>query len=207
MKKSFFTIITLTLLFAMLMPFFSSVNVEARTFPQTSTTDPIKPWTITFNEAVLNDQENLKRIYVQTVDNKKIEISIKLSADLKKVIVLPENQYIFSGTYTLVIPKGFKSSQGQETTEDTSKTFKIEGRYIEDVTATVNPLLTNIIVNGTDDIANVEVSINNANAVKLIPNGTHFSKGFQGLLKGDRLIIRVYDKDNNSLETQAYNVN
>lgn len=206
MKKSFCTMITLTLLFTLLIPIFSSSFVEARTIdqPQPITNDPKKPWTITFNDAVESDEKNLNRIYVQSADNKKLEISIKVSTDFKKVIVIPENHYLLKENYTLFIPKGFKSANGQELTEDTTMPFKIEGKYIEEITANYNQLATNIIVTGTDDIEKVAVSVNKEQAVDFNRSGpgTYFSKGFPGLMKGDQLTVHVYDQKNILLETQ-----
>ncbi|MEK4384790.1 Ig-like domain-containing protein [Solibacillus sp. FSL W7-1464] len=206
MKKSFYTIITLALLISLLIPIFSSNYAEAQSFKQTSTSNSVKPWTITFNEAVAGDRDNLNQIYVQSDDNNKVEISINLSADSKEVIVIPQNHYNFAETYTLVIPKGFKSAGGQKLPEDTKMPFIIEGQYIEEITANFNALATNITVKGADSIAEVKVTINNGQTETLISNGTHFSKGLLGLVKGDRLKIQVYNEDRHLLETHYYNV-
>ena len=168
----------------LLTTIFPSSLIQAKSIDPPPSNDPVKPWTVTFNGAVGSDENNLKRIYVQSPDNTKIEISYKISADLEKVTVIPKNPYIFGDTYSLVIPKGFKSAQGKETTEDTTMAFQIERKVISDISATTTPLLTNIIVKGADNISKVTVSINNSEAVMLNSVGTHFSKGFLGLMKG-----------------------
>lgn len=207
MKKSFFTIITLTLLMLLLSTLFPSSLIQAKTFDPPPMDDPAKPWTITFNEPIESGKGNLQMIYVRSADNKNIEISYKISADLEKVTVIPINYYTFGETYTLVVPKGFKSAHGKETTEDTTLTFQIEGKVITEISATSNPLLTNIIVKGMEEISKVDILSNRLpGEVTLNSVGTHFSKGFLGLQKGDSLTIQAYDINNTLLETQYYNV-
>lgn len=207
MKKSFFTIITLTLLMLLLSTLYPSSLIQAKTFDPSPMNDPTKPWTITFNEPIESGKGNLQRIYVRSADNKNIEIYYKISADLEKVTVIPINFYTFGETYTLVVPKGFKSAHGKETTEDTTMTFQIEGKVITEISATSNPLLTNIIVKGTEEISKVDVLSNRLpREVTLNSVSTHFSKGFLGLQKGDSLTIQAYDINNTLLETQYYNV-
>lgn len=205
MKKSFYTIITLTLLILSVTPIFSSSFVDARTIdqPLPLTNDTKKPWNITFNEAVASDDTNINQIYVRSADNKNIEISINLSADSKKVTVIPKKHYNLGETYTLVIPKEFKSANWQDLNEGTTMTFIIEGKYIEEVTAVAFPnFVTNVKVKGSDDVAKVLVTVNNSQIETLISNGTYYSKGFLGLMKGDQLTIQVYDQNERLLETQ-----
>lgn len=207
MKKIFYTTITLTFLMLLLTTSFPSSFTQAKTFDPPPVNDPVKPWTITFNEAIASDEENLKKIYVQSADNKKIETSYKISSDLTKVTVVVKNYYVFGETYILIIPKGFKSKEGKITSEDTTMAFQIEGKVITDITATENPLYTNIIVKGIEDITKVGLQSNRLKEVVKLNNvGTHFSKGILGLQKGDSLTIHAYDENNTLLETQYYNV-
>lgn len=206
MMKKILTMITLTLFLSLLIPFFQNNSIHAQSLNLQTIDDPTKTWTISFNDAVGADAQNLQKIYVQSANLIKHQVSIKISADSKKVTVKPKNPYLFGNTYTLVIPKDFQSAKGSKTKVEVTKEFKVEGKVISEITAVANPLLTNIIVKGTKDVMKITYAMNGNEEQALIPNNAQFSKGQQGLVLGDLLTIYAYDKANNLIETQYYEV-
>lgn len=204
MRKKISTTITLTLLLSLLLPFFINGSISAETTGVQTIDYPTKSWTISFNDAVASDEQNRQKIYVTTANKEIFEVSINLSADSKKVIVEPKNPYIFGTTYTLVIPQDFQSANGSKLNAEVTKQFQLKGKVISKISTNMTPLLTNVIVNGSNNIMKVTVSINGDKATSLNYVGTHFSKGFIGLIKGDTLTINAYDQNNNLLETQKY---
>lgn len=204
MKKNLFITTILTLLLALLLPVFSSVQPSAETNVQTIH-DSYKPWTITFSNNVAKDNQNLQLIYIESASKQKLEASIKISAESNKVIVKPENPYLFGETYTLVIPKGFQSANGKKTTREYTKQFKVEGDIIKSISAIdKKPLFTHVVVSGSTHIAHVEVVVNDESSTTLIRNKQEFSKGILGVSSGAHLTIHAYDSYNNLLETQYY---
>ncbi|AXH98292.1 hypothetical protein DV702_00375 [Sporosarcina sp. PTS2304] len=176
------------------------------TFATTShpITDPMKPWTITFNKDVSNQTVNLERINVQSKGKK---LSLFLSADSEKVIVKPKNPYLFGERYILTIPANFESSSGNVLNKNVTKEFEIIGTYIKNISATMNSLATTISITVTPEVAYASYAVNSATPVMFIRNGVDsFSKGQIGLLQGDLITIRVMDETKHVIETQYYEV-
>ncbi|WP_153730445.1 Ig-like domain-containing protein [Sporosarcina obsidiansis] len=168
-----------------------------------SVTDPMKPWTITFNQEVLNQTDNLHRISMYSKDQK---VSLSLSADSKKVTVKPQIPYLFGEIYTLTIPSDFRSDSGKVLKTAVTKEFEITGQYIQAITAVANPFVTNINVQTNQEVFQANFSVNQGTPIKMIRNLDSFSKGQLGLTKGDMLTIEVFDQQERLLETQYYEV-
>lgn len=167
-------------------------------------TNPMKPWTITFSQDVSDQKDNLELI---TIQSKNDNPSLSLSADLKKVIVIPRNPYLFGERYTLTIPASFQAASGKFLNKPVTKEFEITGTYITDVSATMNPLATSVSVRVKPEIVSVSYSVNNGDSINLRRDGTDsFSKGQIGLAKGNLLTITAADEANQVLETQYYEV-
>lgn len=179
---------------------------SANSVSQEPIEDPTKEWTITFNTPVANELQNLQKIYVKSTDNLKHEVSIQLSADSEKVTVKPKIPYHFGKTYELVIPKDFQSNTGKNLNNNVTKQFQVQGKVISDITAVYTTLFTNIIVKGSSELTKVTYSFNGSQEQPLIRNSSHFSRGQQGLAKGDLLTIRAYNSRDSLLETQYYEV-
>lgn len=184
---------------------FWNESASARILDFKPITDPEKPWTITFNDDV-SKQADLNSIRITSNDKVNHAISITISADLKKVIVKPLNPYHFGTDYTLIIPKGFESAKGEKLKADVTLPFKLQGIHIQTIDANWNALATNVIVQGSTNVAKVTASLNGTPEKTLNRLGTEFSRGIQGLLPGDPLTIRVYDEKDILLETQTYTV-
>jgi len=206
MIKKIFTVALLTLLLPLSTLGILGNTTNAQTVSQQIIQNPQKNWTISFNNTVANTEQNLQTIYVQSTNNEKHAVSIQISADSKKVIVKPKIPYLFGTMYTLVIPSQFTSNDGKNIKAEVTKQFQIQGNIITDISALANPLFTNIIVKGSDEMIKVTADINGGSEFPLIRNNAQFSKGQQGLVKGDFLTIRAYDRHNNVVETQYYKV-
>jgi len=197
--------ITSLLLLATLFLFWNE-TASAVTFEFEPITEPEKSWTITFNDEV-NQLADLESIYITSADQVKHDVSIRLSADSKKIIVKPTKPYQFGKNYTLVIPKGFESAKGQKLKDEVALPFRLQGTHIQTISANWNSMVTNVIVQGTDAVAKVTVSFRNVPKKTLHRqlNNT-FSHGVGGLVTGDLLTIHAYDAQNQLLETQHYEV-
>jgi len=197
--------ITSLLLLATLFLFWNE-TASAVTFNFEPITEPEKSWTIMFNDDV-NERADLESIYITSADQVKHDVSIRLSADSKKIIVKPTKPYQFGENYTLVIPKGFESAKGQKLKEDVTLPFKLQGTYIQTISADWNSLATNVIIQGTDSVVKVTASFGNAPEKTLHRQlNNKFTLGMGGLLRGDTLTIHAYDAQNQLLETQYYEV-
>lgn len=205
-KKRSFSAILICLMVISLFGM-SDNRISAETIDMQEITNPLKPWTITFNKPVSSNAENLQKVRINSTKSHKYDVSTKVSADSHKVIVVPEKPYLFGTIYTLVIDKKIKSSEGTELITDVTKTFVVKGVSIQSITAIANPLVTNIIVKGDNTVSTISLTINQSNEQVLIKNGIQFSKGIQGLIKGDYLTIKAFDTDKNLIETQHYEVN
>lgn len=208
MNKRVYTMITFAMLVSfLLMSIIPDSAISANSDSPQLIVGQKEDWTITFNDAVLDDDTNLNKISVQSAKGESVDHSISLSTDLEKIIVKPKNPYLFGNTYTLVIPEGFESEKGVKTSTEVRHTFKITGNYIESIKAIYNPLVTNIIVNSDDATIRVVVTLENGEEVDL--DGKYkpkFSRGVRGLLPGDLLKIEAYDANNRLLETQYVEV-
>lgn len=92
-----------------------------------------KLWTVSLNSSVLNTNENLSKIKVETLEG--VEVPVKVSVnvdDNRKLEVMPHTAYELNETYSLVIPVGFESKQGLQTTEEATLTFTIYGETTTD---------------------------------------------------------------------------
>lgn len=72
--------------------------------------DPMKPWTITFSDEVLNTTENAKLIAVVDMFGNNIDINTKIVGN--KVIVTPVNPYVANIPYTLIIKNNLQNING-----------------------------------------------------------------------------------------------
>lgn len=193
------------LLFLATLFLFRNEPVNAKPFDFQPIEDSMKPWTITFNDDV-SKQANLKSIIITSSNKTNHDVSITISDDSKKVIVKPLNPYQIGVDYTLIVPEGFESAKGAKLNKDFTKPFKLQGTHIESVSANWNGLATNVIVQGTKNVAEVKVFLEGGRIITLNQLGYKFSRGIIGLLPGDALTIRAYDEQNNLLETQYYEV-
>ena len=85
--------------------------------------------------------------------------------------------------------------------------FKVQGKYIQSVQATLNPLVTNIVVQGTKEVSTMSISINGTNETPLHQGKNfQFSRGVPGLLNGDEIHVRAYTGQGDLLEEQTYRI-
>lgn len=87
------------------------------------------------------------------------------------------------------------------------KQFTVQGTYIRSAQAIVTPLVTNVIIQGTEKVAKITISVN-GNAETTLHSDDHFqfSRGMQGLIVGDTLTIRAYSTNGTKLEEQTYQI-
>jgi hypothetical protein len=198
--------IVTTLLLVCLVLFFN-VPANATSFESQIITDPEKSWTITFNNEVSFESPNRNAIYIVSANGDKHPVSLTVSDDSKKITVHPTEPYTFGTLYTLVIPKEFVSKKGDKLKLDVKKQFQLQGTHILTISATLNPLFTNVIVQGTSNVTSMKVSVNGTAEETIHPSSNHqFQRGMLGLAVGDQLIIRAFDRHGDLLETQNYEV-
>lgn len=180
--------------------------ISAKTFTPDPFTNPLKPWTITFNDAV-SDQADLKSIVIiaNGKTNHPVDSTI-ISTDSTKVKVQPSKRYEPGIVYTLVVPKGFLSANDEQLAADVTMSFELSSTHIESIYAEFNRLATNVVVYGSTNVAKVTVSVGNTSETSLHRLGNKFSRGIPGLTEGELLTIRAYDEHNILLETQTYTV-
>lgn len=84
-----------------------------------------KEWKITFNQPLLNEKENLKRIYVENGQGQKMSVNITVSTDGTQATVTPAENYKQGELYSLFIIDAV-STNGKTLRQATRKLFIIE---------------------------------------------------------------------------------
>ncbi|WP_100401554.1 Ig-like domain-containing protein [Bacillus sp. FJAT-42315] len=202
MKKSFILLLILSCCL-----FFWIPEATAKTFEPKMITNPMKSWNISFNNPVKGIPNDSDSIYISSPSGDKHPISYELSKDQKMMKIIPSEPYLIGKSYTLVIKQGVESAKGKKLKEDVVMNFQLQGQYIKSIEAALNPLATNVKVQGTDGVAAVKVSINKGSETPLHPNSNYlFTRGFIGLMNGDLLQIRAYNQQGKLIEEQTYQI-
>ena len=179
----------------------------AKTFDEKPTNDPKKVWNITFNSEILFDENINNYIYIETESGNRHPAFLKKSDDAKTVMVHPETPFLIGESYTLIITKSVQSASKKPLNEETRMSFKIQGEYIQSVQANLNPLATNILVQGTKSVSTMSFSINGTSEKPLHQGKSYqFSRGVPGLINGDEIHIRAYAEQGDLLEEQTYRI-
>ena len=179
----------------------------AKTFEPKITHDPQKDWTIAFNSEILFNENIKNYIYIETESGDQHPVSLDISEDSKKVMVHAKNtlfngRILFFNHYkrcSIINKKPLK--------EETSMSFKVQGKHIQSIQATLNPLVTNIVVQGTKEVSTMSISINGTNETPLHQGkNNQFSRGLPGLINGDEIHVRAYTGKGDLLEEQTYRI-
>lgn len=181
-------------------------TVNAKHFGFEPIQDSTKPWVVSFSEAV-QERASFDSIYIESSDGIRHDVSYSLSDDLREIIVQPTKRYHLGEEYTIVVPQNLEAKSGKKLKESFSKAFQLQGKYIESIQANANLLVTNVILQGDmKAISHATVSLEDQQfELSFNRNKTHFSRGMQGLIKGDVLIVRAYGEDG-LLEEQSFAV-
>ncbi len=127
MKKIFKAFIIMILSFALLIPM--QIVVKATTYVDMGTKNDVKvakPWAVSFNKQLNSDTVTTENIKVVSENNSYIDINVTLSDDKKKVTVSPVKNYESNKTYTLIVVKNVKSTDGKPLPKEVRMSFKTE---------------------------------------------------------------------------------
>lgn len=178
----------------------------AKTFETKIIHDPQKVWKVTFNKEV-QFNENMNNIYIQTDSGERTPTILKISNDSKTVMIYPQTPYLMGKSYTMIITKDVQSQKKKPIKEETRMSFKIQGKVIQSIQAILNPLVTNVVVQGTQDAAKMSMSVNGTDEIPLhMGQNFQFSRGVPGLINGDKIRIRAYSEQGDLLEEQTYQI-
>lgn len=196
-----------TAAFLLLGFFIWMMPATAKTFETKIISDPQKVWKITFNKEIqFNDSTN-DNIYIQTDSGERMPVSLEISNDSKTVMIHPQTPYLMGKSYSLIISKNVQSQKKEPIKEETSMSFKIQGEVIQSIQASLNPLVTNVVVQGTPAAAKMSMSVNGSDEMPLhMGKSFQFSRGVPGLMNGDKIRIRAYTEQGNLLEEQTYQI-
>ncbi|MBU3160080.1 N-acetylmuramoyl-L-alanine amidase [Clostridium frigoris] len=114
MKKIFKAFIIMILALIVCIPM--QTMVQASTFTSMSSKKDVevsKPWTVSFNKALSASTVNTTNIKVVDEDNNYIDITVALANSNKTVVTQPLKSYEYGKTYTLIVTKQVKSSDGK----------------------------------------------------------------------------------------------
>ncbi|KGP91417.1 N-acetylmuramoyl-L-alanine amidase [Pontibacillus chungwhensis BH030062] len=166
-------------LLSLIVLFFVPVMTQAETvweeLPEEADVEPDKTWTIEFNTPI-NQATLQENIYVKTLDDGKYIPTYDVSEDGKKVVVHPpEDGYVSSGYYKLVVENDISSDKGKQMDQGYEKNFSIKS--YEKPVIEEKPVLSTGTV--TADVLNVRAE----------PNAS--SKKLGSLSRGD--VVDVYD--------------
>ena len=179
----------------------------AKNFEEKTTDDPKKVWNITFNSEILFNEKIDNYIYIESESGIHHPASLERSADARTIRVRPETPFLIGESYSLVITKDVQSATKKMLKEETRMSFKVQGKYIQSVQATLNPLVTNIVVQGTQEVSTMSISINGTNETPLHQGKNYqFSRGMPGLINGDEIHVRAYTGKGVLLEEQTYRI-
>lgn len=171
------------------------------------TTNPLKPWTITFSQPVANKSAVSSNVYIETTSGAKHPSTLSISDDSERITVQPDKRYEIGTEYRMVVSKRIESKKDKMLKEDSVMIFTYSGTYITAITAPLNPLVTNVKVMTSKLVSTATISLNEGAEQDMLHPAMHtFSKGMRGLALGDRLTIRVYDRNSSLLEEQFYEI-
>ena len=192
---------------ALLNLFIWMTPATAKTFSEKITHDSKKVWNITFNSEILFNENINNYIYIETEAGARHPASLKISDDTKTVMVRPEIPFLMGESYSLIITEAVQSATKKTLNEETRMSFKVQGKYIQSIQAALNPLVTNIIVQGTKEVFTVSISINGTEETPLHQGKSYqFSRGVPGLINGDEIHVRAYSGQGDLLEEQTYRI-
>lgn len=200
MKKILF----FTLFFTILV---SMTSVSAKTFDSKITNNSNKEWTIAFNSKIAFNEATKNFIYIVTDSGEQHPTTLKISDDAKKVTIHPEAPFLLGESYSVVITKDVQTETGKYLKEETRMPFSVQGKYIVSVKAILNPLVTNVVIQGTKEVAKMSISVNGNSEIFLHNNGNgQYTRGMLGLMDGDEIHIRAYTEESSLLEEQMFKI-
>jgi N-acetylmuramoyl-L-alanine amidase len=124
MKSTLKAFVFMILTFALCIPI--QMIVKASTYTDMAIKNNVevsKPWTVNFNKTLSATTVNAANIKVLGKDNSNIDINVSLMSDNKNVIVKPVKNYESNMSYTLIITKNVKSSDGKPLPQEVRMDF------------------------------------------------------------------------------------
>jgi Predicted glycosyl hydrolase len=91
---------------------FSSINVQAKELQSKLDVPVNKSWTINFNKLLDMNSLNNSSVYIEDINNNRVDTTIKFTNDNKAILITPNTNYKNGTQYTIHVTNKVKNSDG-----------------------------------------------------------------------------------------------
>ena len=206
MKKYFSVLLILFSLFGWVAPAqAATIPAGFNTWPQETTTDTHKVWTVKFSAPMDLNTVNSSNIYVTDDNNLPVKTTLTRSADGASVQVSPVSPYIVGKKYWLFMTGGITTNSGKQYLSKPGAVpfMVLPDSKISSVSDGYSSLLTSFTVVTSLEVCRVKI-----NQSDMIYQGNNiYALGMTGLKQGAKVTVNAYDGKGYLLQSQIYTVN
>ena len=205
MKRSFSILLILFSLLLWVAPAqAATVPTGFKTWPQETTTDTHKVWTVKFSTPMDLNTVNSDNIYVTDDSNLLVKTTLTRSEDGASVMVSPNNAYTVGKKYWLFITGGITTNGGKQYLSKPGAVpfMVVSDSKISSVSHSYSGLLTSFAVVTSPEVFRVKINQTDM----LYQGNNNFALGMTGLKLGDNVTVSAYDSNGKLLQSQIYKV-
>ena len=207
MKKYFSILLILFSLLIWVVPAqAATIPAGFNTWPQETTTDTHKIWTVKFNAPMDVNTVNSSNIYVTDDNNLPFKTTLTRTTDGASVQVSPVSTYTIGKEYWLFVTGNITFNSGKQ---HLSKPMAVPlvvtspDSMISSVSASYSSLITSFTVVTSPEVCGVKI-----NQTEMIYQGNNtYAVGMTGLKQGSNVTVNAYDGNGKFLQSQIYTVN
>lgn len=205
MKRFFSVLLMMVSLLVWAVPVqAATVPTGFETWPQQTTTDTHKIWTVKFSAPMDLDSVNINNIYVTDDNNLPVKTTLTRSSDGSSVQVIPVNAYIVGRQYWLFMTGAITTNNGKQyLSKPGAMPFTVTAdSKISSVSDKYSDLLTSFTVITSPDVCSVKI-----NQTEMLYKGdNNFRIGMTGLKQGANVTVYAFDGKGILLQSQIYKV-
>lgn len=183
----------------------ATVPAGFNTWPQQTTSDTHKIWTVKFSAPTDLNTVNSSNIYVTDDSNVLMKTTLTRSADGASVLVSPVSAYTVGKKYWLFTTGGITVNSGkQHLTKPMAMPFLVlPDSKISSISGSYSSLLTSFNVVTSPEVCRVKI-----NQSEMLYQGNDiYALGMTGLKLGANVTVSAYDGNGILLKSQVYTLN
>ena len=206
MKKYFSVLLILFSIFSWVAPAqAATIPAGFNIWPQETTTDTHKMWTVKFSAPMDLSTVNSSNIYVTDDSNLPVKTTLNRSADGTSVQVTPVSAYIVGKKYWIFMTGGITTNSGKQYLSKPGAVpfMVLLDSKISSVSGIYSSLLTSFTVVTSPEVCSVKI-----NQSEMLYQGDNiFALGMTGLKQGAKVTVNAYDGKGYLLESRIYTIN